>query len=201
MKKPGFRFALLVILLSALPVQLALASVRSVNCDDPKKDNSINAALALLNPAEPSTLHVSGTCSEVVLVGSFQRLTMIGNPAATIHGQVQVVDSPSFVMRDITVTGATGFGFALACAVASSCFLTNVTVEGSFNRGLFVQDRSKATLADGTIRNNAGPGVWVDSGSELTLLGGSVENNGGSGSWSRTTASSSPALGRASSHR
>ncbi|HSA91892.1 MAG TPA: right-handed parallel beta-helix repeat-containing protein [Terriglobales bacterium] len=178
MKKPRSRFALLLLFSSLLSVQPAVAGVTSVNCDDPKK-NSINAALALLNPAVPNTLQVSGTCNEDVVVVSFQRLTMAGNPAATIHGSLQAIDSPGFTIRDFTVT-ATG-SLALVCGIDSTCFLTNVTVEDATSVGFFVTDRSKATLNGGTIRNNPGRGVLVIGASELTLLGGVIENNGASG--------------------
>ena len=179
MGKLGFRVALLVVLASGLSVQPALASVRNVNCGDPKKDNSINAALALLNPAEPNTLQVSGTCNEDVVVESFQRLTIVGSRGAIIHGSLQVAASPGFTLQSFTVIGAGGFAFV--CAIDSTCFVTNVAVQDSAFLGLFVTNRSKATLAGVNIQNNAGPGVLVTGGSEMTLLGGVIENNGASG--------------------
>lgn len=50
------------------------------------KIKTIKAGLAQLPAIGPSTLLVSGTCQENVLIQGYQFLTVQGNPMATIDG-------------------------------------------------------------------------------------------------------------------
>src|SRR6266581_3941239 len=56
----------------------------AITCGDQPGNQSISGVLARLDPTQAHTLRVSGTCKENVLIQSFDRLTLIANPGATI---------------------------------------------------------------------------------------------------------------------
>src|SRR6267143_1329833 len=60
--------------------------VRYVECGSTNKQiNSINAALASLDPSEDNTIYVSGACSENVNITGFDRLKLIAQNGASIN--------------------------------------------------------------------------------------------------------------------
>ena len=78
------------LLLVLLAVQTAFAANtvdKKVECD---KGDSITAAAADLAVDKTYVIHVSGTCNENVVVDNFEglSLTIIGDPSATIQGQL-----------------------------------------------------------------------------------------------------------------
>src|SRR6266853_5061079 len=56
----------------------------AIICGDQPGNQSISGVLAHLDPTQPHTIRVSGTCKENVLIQSFDRLTLIANPGAAI---------------------------------------------------------------------------------------------------------------------
>ncbi len=78
---------------------VAQAAIVNVNCNA-NKNNSINVALGKLNKRGPNTVRVSGNCNEAVVIDGFDRLTLEGNPTATINDPTP---SPDPDLEDTTV--------------------------------------------------------------------------------------------------
>jgi hypothetical protein len=181
-----------------------------VNCGGRGALSTIHGALKLLNPQGPSTITVSGTCKENVLIQSFDRLTMIANPGASINdasgGTIPVVDiedSHSVTLNGFTINGGAD---GVVCETASVCYLQANIVQSSLGQeGVGVGGGSRAFLNGNTIQNNTQRGLTVNrgaqvfsnsdtfsgntsaaivanSGTYLTATGSSVLNNGGDGS-------------------
>ena len=165
------------LVVSAVAVPAHAADV-SVNCSA-RKNNSINAALAILIKGGPNTVRVSGICNEAVAISGFDRLTLIGNPTATINDPtpnqgsdedtsvVSIFDSDRVVVQGITVNGgAEGIG----CTGFSVCRLQDVHVQGSLGNGVNFA-RSSGFVVDNTvIENNAENGLAVVNGSNVSLF-------------------------------
>ena len=87
----------------------------AITCGDQPGNQSISGVLARLDPTQPHTLRVSGTCKENLLIQSFDRLTLIANPAATISdvsaGNAAVVDieEPHGCLSPMAASGGLGF--------------------------------------------------------------------------------------------
>jgi len=155
-----------------------------VECSNPRAPlHSINGALKLVVSPVPTTLLISGTCHENVLVQGLANVTLQGNPAATIDGGsdatfnvVQIADSLDIALNNLTITGAAGF----FCAGMSDCFLTQVTIQNSLTTGANVNLGAHLSLVDCVIQNSAGAGLNVNVGS-ASLVGGQISNNGSDG--------------------
>lgn len=168
-----------VVLLSAL-IFTAMAQAADVTVDcSAKKNNSINAALATLSKGGPNTIRVSGICNEAVLIDGFDRLTLVGNPTATINDPtpsppetedtnvINISDSDRVVLRNLVVNGGvTG----IACGLYSVCHLLDVHVHNSVDTGVLVF-RSSAVIGDSTvIEDNAGSGVLAGGGANVHVI-------------------------------
>ncbi len=170
---------------------------------------SINAAIKKLNPAVTSTVIVSGTCNENILLQSFDRLTLITTTGATINdassGQSPVVhieDSRRVNLEGFTIRGGAD---GVLCNTASVCSLTGNTVEGSTGqegvgafagskvflygntiqnnsqRALTVANNSRVGSEYDTFRGNRDTGVVALSASSFITIGSIIQNNGSDG--------------------
>lgn len=110
---------------------------------------SITAALAALDAQGPHTIHVSGTCTETVLLDQRERVTIQG--PATVAG---AGTAPAFDVRDSGIIA-----------------LRNLTARGT-RAAISVANRSTVTLA-GIVAENATNGYAIDA------FGGAVVNGGG----------------------
>jgi hypothetical protein len=184
-------------------VALAAGTDLAINCDDLKgKINTVNAALKLLDPAAVNILRISGTCRESITIDSFRRLTLAGNPTATIIATVDdlsaihISNGSNVWLKDLSVEGAATA--AVWCEV-SLCQFSHLTVQNSDGDGILVQ-RGTALLEDivassnlvgllgrgssvrvlnGTFENNKWYGIQTDLGTNLQLAYSlSVRNNG-----------------------
>lgn len=185
-----FRFVLVLVAALCLGT-LAQAADIAVDCGA-KKNNSINAALALLDKTGPHTITVSGACSEEVVIENFDDLTLRGNPGASINDPTpSVLDDNNVVTiggsRDVTVRDLTINGGAdgITCFRFSVCYLLNLTVQGGYE-GISLA-RSEAFVGDNTvIQNTAASGISVFNGAHLragpylTANGVTIQNNGSS---------------------
>jgi hypothetical protein len=162
--------------------QSALASQLIVNCDNPKaKYHSINDALSVLDPHDTNTLLISGTCNESVTVDGFTRLTLAGNPTATLIGTAYVTlfitYSPNVTVQDMTIQGGQ---IALWCN-ESRCQFTNLVAQGASETGVHVL-RASALFDNCTVADNAGYGLSVSVG-DARIIGGTLDRNRYYGAW------------------
>ncbi len=185
---------LVVLLFSLVLTTLAQAADVNVNCNDPKKNNSINAALASLSKGGPNTIRVSGTCNEAVVIDGFDRLTLVGNPTATVNDPtpttpeledttvILITDSDRVGVQGITVNGGAA---GITCQAFSVCILRDVHVHNSVGAGVQYA-RSSGFIFDNTvIEDNGGNGLTVVNGSNVSVFGDPVgpiiQDNGFSG--------------------
>ena len=162
----------------------------AITCGDQPGNQSISGVLAHLDPTRPHTIRVSGTCKENVLIQSFDRLTLIANPGATITDAsggntavVDIEDSQRITLQGFTVNGgATG----VVCGHHSFCHFKGNTIQGAVNgndgSGVDVQETSQATFDGDVIQFNSGDGLDVADGSSDALVSGAkIQYNGGDG--------------------
>jgi hypothetical protein len=153
-----------------------------VNCDNPIHHNSINGALAVIRKEGPNTILVSGTCNEHVLIEDFDRLTLTGNPTATINAPtegapvVSILSSDHIELRRLTING--GINGAV-CGNYSTCTLRHVTVQGATAFGVQIGPASSVLLRDNTvIQNNGADGVRLEDNSTVSARGSvTIQNN------------------------
>jgi len=156
-----------------------------VNCSLPNgPHSSIHAALAILDPTRVNTLRVSGTCNENVTVQSFENLTLIANPGASINDPsggnldvLDVADTHEFSLQGFTINGG---AIGIACFAHSLCRFSGNTIQGSAGDGIFIV-RARASLGGDTIRNNAGRGLGVVNGSIAQAIGVTIQGNAAQG--------------------
>lgn len=153
----------------------------SVVCGSPLAPNSINGALAKLNPNGVNVVHVSGSCNENVSVQSFENLTLVANSGASINdpsgGALDALDIAD--SREVNVEGFTING-AVACFEYSLCRFAGNTVQGSPGDGVLIS-RAEATFQSDTVENNAGRGIAALNGSVVRVIGDLLTGNGAAG--------------------
>jgi Right handed beta helix region len=153
-----------------------------INCNQPNTHNgSINSVLARLDPARTWILDVSGTCKENVVVQSFENLTLIAKPGASIDDNsagnldvIDVFDTHEFSMQGFSINGGSS---GVGCGDYSLCRFSGNTVQGSTGDGIFVA-RSRASLQGDTLQNNAGSGLAVINGGVAITFGVTIQGNG-----------------------
>ncbi len=156
-----------------------------INCNLPHgPNNSISAALARLDPNRIWTLRVTGTCNENVTVQSFEDLTLIANPGASINDAsggtldvLVVADTPEFSLQGFTING--GFD-AVNCFDYSLCRFSGNTIQGSHGTGVLIFE-SRASFQGDIIQNNAERGLAVANGSAVLAASVTLQGNGGAG--------------------
>lgn len=157
----------------------------SVDCNNPKKDNSIQAALDALDKQGPHTITVSGACFEYVLIQGFDQLNLIANQGASIDDRNPGVPEPpenGFMLSINTSRLVRVDGFAInggndgvGCFAFASCQFHNNTVQGATGFAMTVGRHSAAELINNTIQNSGG-GLLVSFGnSEAVMFGGAIQ--------------------------
>jgi hypothetical protein len=150
-----------------------------VNCGLPGAPvSSINAALARLDPTRVNTIRVSGTCNENVTVQSFENLTLIASPGASINDAsggnldvLDVADTHEFSLQGFTINGA------IACFDYSLCRFSGNTVQHSTGDGIAIV-RARASFQGDTLQNNAARGLSVLNGGIALAIGVTTQGNG-----------------------
>jgi len=156
----------------------------SVNCGNQRaKVKTIADGLKLLGNVRPAVLLISGTCHENVIIAGLDRITLQGNPTATIDGGSDPNFSTLFIAgsRNVQLTSLTitGGGDGLDCVQQSHCLLTQVTVQNAQVNGVRVS-ASRTALLETVIQYNGAEGVAINSAS-VDVVGGSVTGNGTAG--------------------
>lgn len=169
---------LVVLSVSALGVNL------KVRCGGKSPTNTITGALRLLDPQGPNTLTVSGTCNENVVIQSFDRLTLIALPGASIvdttNGKgvvLDILDSHRVTVSGFTIVGGLD---GIVCDSFSTCYFSNNTVQGSADAGVIVV-QSNADFSGDLIENSAAQGLISLNGGNVLLSQVTLTGNGGGG--------------------
>ena len=170
-------FFVLVLLGSA-----AYATDVSVDCNNPKKNNSIQAALDALGKQGPHTITVSGACFDKVVISGFDQLNLIANQGASINDPAPGVTPERTFLLEINTSRLVlvdGFTFnggisGIGCFAFSSCSLRNNTVQGAADFAVVIGRHSSAELLSNTIQNSAG-GLQVTFGGDAVMFGGTIQ--------------------------
>jgi hypothetical protein len=170
---------------SAKPAGLPHPGDIMVNCSLPGAPaSSIQAALAKLDPTRVNTIRVSGTCNENVTVQSFENLTLIASPGASINDSsggnldvLDVADTHEFALQGFAINGG---ALGVACFDYSVCRFTGNTIQGSAGDGVLVI-RAWATFQGDTLQNNAGRGLAVLNRGVVLAISATLQGNGAAG--------------------
>jgi len=162
------------------------ASTLKVDCNKPGPMGKIGTYLKFFNRTGPNTLAVSGNCHENVVIQSFDRLTLIASPAASITDAsggtapvVDIDDSRTVMLTGFTING--GFD-GIDCSNASICYLTKNTVQSSVGQqGVGIGNGSQAFLADNVIQNNGERGLTANEGSQVFSTNDTLQDNAAEG--------------------
>src|SRR5262249_30111490 len=154
-----------------------------VDCSNPAaKVKTITVGLTLLGDVRPAVLLISGTCHENVVITSLDRITLQGNPTATVDGgndpnvgTVEIADSQDISLVNLTITGG---GEGVGCFGQSLCRLHQTTVQNSLADGVGVGTGSHVQLVDTVIQNNSDVGLAVNGSGSANFFGGSISGNG-----------------------
>src|SRR6516162_211305 len=164
----------------AAPVASAGVQI-NVNCGNPRaRVKTIADGLKLMGNQHPATLLISGTCHENVTIQSLDRITLQGNPTATIDGgsdpnydAVDILDSQDITLANLTITGGAS---GLVCFLRSLCGTSQVTIENSLGFGVQSLFEAHLTLGNSVVQGAGDVGIYVGGGS-FRLFGGSITGN------------------------
>jgi hypothetical protein len=164
--------------MSASPVG---ASTLNVHCGGKVGLTSIGAALKTLqfSSSGPSTINVTGTCNQNVVIQGLDRLTLNAAPGASINdasgGNLDVIDIRD--SRDVSINNftVTGGAFGINCLDHSLCRLNGDIVQGANTTGVGVFF-SGLDVTGGVLQNNP-TGLQVYNGSEVKAMGVTIQNN------------------------
>jgi hypothetical protein len=135
-----------------------------VHCGGKDGLTSITAALRALQNSEeshgPSTINVSGTCYENVLIRNMDRLTLNAVNGASIidvsNGNDDVIDvnnSLGFTMQGFSIIAVNRNNDGVGCFFGSSCMLISNHLQGGFD-GIGVYPTSTAVIVGGSLSGN-----------------------------------------------
>lgn len=151
--------------------------VRYVNCSSSdKRINSINTALASLDPSENNTIYVQGACNESVSITSFDRLTLIAKDGASITNvsggtlpTISITDSGRVSIQGFTVNGDGNPNdqFAVINVTGSTVYFSGNTVQGGGSDDIDFYLGSKATFSGDVIQNAVGDGIFLGQNSTV----------------------------------
>ena len=162
----------------------AQAATLNVNCNAPAGQlSTIAGALKLLDPSEPNTINVSGSCNENVVIQSFERLTLNAVNGASItdasnfNSAVADFEDSKGYLNGFTITGGSP---GIHCSDSSQCRFQNNTLQGGFP-GIVLNGESLATFNGDTIQDG-GAGLNVSHGSFALLVNATTQGAKGGGS-------------------
>ncbi len=161
--------------------------VRYVDCGSSNKlINSINSALASLDPSENDTVYVRGVCRENVTVSGFDRLQLIAQNGASI-ADASGDTTPALSIDNSTRVFVQGFIIngngpnaqteAIDCTF-SYCAFSGNTVQGGSD-GVDVFRGAHASFQGDVLQNNNnGAGIFVGQGAFVLAIGVTTQTNG-----------------------
>jgi hypothetical protein len=173
--------------LGVLTVVTADAQVKEakVDCD---KGESINQAIAKLNPREPNLVRVSGTCTETIDVFNYNDLSIVGRPGAvlipdpTFDEAVFVNVAIRFRLIGFTINGS-GASTGVSLFRCVNCIVSGNTLNGVV-AGISVVTNSSVDVSNnsifvsGLLPGGPAAGVGVAQVSRAVLAGNLIEHTG-----------------------
>lgn len=168
-------------------------NVRHVDCNSHGTDRgfeSIDAALASLNPTQENTIYVEGACRENANISGFEHLQLIARNGASITDAsggtasvVSILESPNVSVQGFTIVGApygsirfpvtlTPSGNAeidgMDC-LHSNCSFSGNTVQAGFD-GVFISG-GRASFNGDVIENAADCDIFVTNNATVEAVG------------------------------
>src|SRR5262249_10312053 len=147
---------LLCFLMSAGTVR---AATLYVDCGGKRPLTSIGAALKAVQFAGPSTINVSGTCNENVVIQNLDRLTLNAAPGTSINDMlggnadtIRISSSQNVTINNFTISGGNA---GVDCILGSLCYLNGNTVQGASFAGVGAAVLSRIFVSGGTLQNNS----------------------------------------------
>jgi Right handed beta helix region len=125
---------------------------------------TINAALTAIGLTGPSTITVTGTCTEYVALTNARSLAILGSAGAKLVALQDFDAIDISLSQDITIAGLEIVG------VPGS-------VAGGGGAGVYAYDGSEVHILSCNIHDNEGGGVVADTKTQLFLHGTTVHNN------------------------
>src|SRR5216684_4000213 len=163
--------------------------VRYVNCGSSNTlFNSINKALATLDPSEDNTVYVNGACQENVNITGFDRLKLIAQNGASINDAsggtaavVSITDSLRVSLQGFTINGSgpSDQQDGLDCTT-SNCFFSGNTFQNA-DAGALVRRGGHAYFNGDIFQDNPGVGLAVLNNAYVLAIGITAQRNGNAG--------------------
>ena len=165
--------------------------VRYVNCGSSNKQiNSINTALASLDPSERNTIYVRGACNENVNITGFDRLTLIAQNGASITDAssgalpaISITGSGRVFLQGFTVSGdgSPNDQFAVINVTESTVNFSGNTVQNGGVDDVDFYLGSRATFNGDVIQNATGDGIFLGQNSTVSAVGVTIQGITGNG--------------------
>jgi Right handed beta helix region len=161
--------------------------VRYVDCGSTNKlINSINGALASLDPSEGNTIYVRGACKENVTISGFDRLQLIAQNGASITDAsgdtaavISIDNSTRVLVQGFTVNGhGPNAQFEVIDCTFSLCTFRANTVQGGSD-GIDVFRGAHASLNGDVFQDNVnGAGIFVGQSGFALAIAVTLQRNG-----------------------
>ena len=153
----------------------------SVNCNSTVGPNTtISGTIAHLDPTRVWALNISGACKENVLIQSFENISLIAQPGASITDPsggnldvIDVFDTHEFSLQGFTINGG---AFGVRCGDYSLCRFSGNTIQAAVAAGVIVR-RSRAVFTGDVMQNNSGRGLTIINAGTAALRFVTIQNN------------------------
>jgi len=169
---------------SADPIE---KDVRYVDCGSSNKlINTINGALASLDPSEDNSVYVRGACNENVTVSGFDRLQLIAQNGASITDAsgdtaavISIDNSARVSVQGFTINGnGPNAQTEVIDCTFSYCAFSGNTVQGGID-GVDVFRGARASFHGDVLQNNNnGAGIFVGQNGFVLANGLTTQGNG-----------------------
>jgi hypothetical protein len=170
-----------------LPVTAHAANV-SVGCPGGSGGtySSIGAALTAIAQTGPSTINVTGTCSENVIIDGVQSITIAGSGGAKIvepldNNAFDISRSRGIILADLDISSTGPDGGGVVITDGSEVHIVRCNVHNNQSVGVNADTGSVVYLRDTIIeKNTPNDGLDVFDNSTVNVRGTTIQNNGDS---------------------
>jgi hypothetical protein len=161
----------------------------AITCGNQPGNQSISGVLAHLDPTEPHTIRVSGTCQENVNITGFDRLKLIAQNGASITDAsggtaavVSITDSLRVSLQGFTINGSgpSDQQDGLDC-ITSNCFFSGNTFQNAGDSANVVRGAHAYFNGDVFQDNSGGAGLFIGNNAYVLAIGITTQRNGDAG--------------------